>query len=152
MKEVLLNGIWVGAVRERAVQTRTDGISELLDRLGAAFGIRDVVSALGCFVPDDDITYVGPEHGESATGRILVGALLARVFARPEAYSWRIRQSAVHLYADCAYVMAEADGQVATDNAEPVRFKYRISGVLESGVDGWRLRLCHGCEPTPPCD
>ena len=148
MNEVRVNGAWVAAVRQRTIST--DGIVAVLDRLGTAFGDRDVATALSCFVADDDITYVGSEFGEAAAGHVLVGALLARAFARPEAYSWRVRQSRVHRYGDCAYVLAEADGEVVTDTGEQSRFPYRISGVLEPGEDGWRIRVCHGCEPTPP--
>ena len=116
--------------------------------LSAAFAARDVTAALACFVPDDDIAYVGSEHSESASGRAAVEALFSEVFARDEAYSWQVTTASVREYRDCAYVIAAADGVARTDAGEVIRFAYRISGLLEPAPDGWRWRHCHGCEPT----
>jgi ketosteroid isomerase-like protein len=123
-------------------------ITEAADRLGAAFATRDLAAALDCFVTDDDIGYVGSEPGECATGRAAVSALLAQVFARPEAYGWRTTTSTVRRYADCAYLMAEADGRVDTDAGDRIPFAYRLSGLLEPVAGRWRWRYCHGCEPA----
>ena len=117
------------------------------ERLGAAFAARDVAAALACFVTDDDIGYAGSERAENAAGRAAVEALLTRVFARNEAYSWRITAASVREYADCAYLFAEADGLVHADAGDTVSFPYRISGVLESDSGRWRWRHCHGAEP-----
>ena len=118
------------------------------EHLSAAFAARDVVAALACFVPDDDIGYVGSENAENAAGRAAVEALFKGLFARDEAYSWQVTKALVREYGHCAYLFAEADGLVHTDAGDNVRFPYRISGVLES-LDGlWRWRHCHGCEPT----
>jgi ketosteroid isomerase-like protein len=130
------------------------------DRLSAAFAARDVNAALDCFVPGDDIGYAGSERAETAVGRDAVSALLTAVFARDEAYSWRVTEARVHAYGDHAYLYAEADGAARTDAGETVPFPYRISGMLEasgleevSGVrveDGgrWRWRHCQGGEPS----
>ena len=126
----------------------TDDITAAADRLGEAFAARDLTAALDCFVPDDDIGYVGSEPGESATGRAAVSALFTDVFARPEAYRWRTTTSAVRRYADCAYLMAEADGRVDTDAGDRTAFRYRVSGLLEPVAGQWRWRHCHGCEPA----
>ena len=119
-----------------------------VERLSAAFAARDVQAALACFLPDHEIGYAGSEHGESASGRIAVGALLAEVFARDEAYSWTVRSATVHLNGASAYVFAEVDGLVTTDAGEVEPFPYRISGLLEAAGDDWLWRHCHGCEPT----
>ena len=116
--------------------------------LSAAFAARDAAAALACFVPDDDIAYVGSEHSESASGRDAVEALFHEVFARDEAYSWEVTTASVREYRDCAYVIAAADAVARTDAGEVIRFAYRISGLLEPGPEGWRWRHCHGCEPA----
>ena len=118
------------------------------DRLSAAFAARDVAAALACFVTDDDIGYVGSESAENATGRAAIEALFKTLFARDEAYSWKVTETRVHQYGDCAYLFAEADGLAHTDTGGTVPFAYRISGVLEKLGDLWRWRHCHGCEPA----
>ena len=118
------------------------------DRLSAAFAARDIDAALDCFVTDDDIGYTGSELGETASGRDAVSALLEAVFARDEAYSWRVTDARVHVYGRCAYLFTEADGQVRTDAGETVPFPYRISGVLEEHGGRWRWRHCQGGEPA----
>ena len=118
------------------------------ERLSAAFAARDVGAALDCFVTDEAIGYAGSERAETATGRDAVSALLEAVFARDEAYSWRVTEARVHAYAECAYLFAEADGLARTDAGETVPFPYRISGVLEEDGDRWRWRHCQGGEPS----
>jgi ketosteroid isomerase-like protein len=117
------------------------------ERLSDAFAARDIAAALACFVTDDNIGYVGSEHAENAAGRAAVGALLTKIFARHEAYSWQITTVSVREYTDCAYLLAEADGLVHTDAGGIVPFPYRISGILEEHTGQWRWRHCHGCEP-----
>ena len=120
-----------------------------VDRLSAAFAARDVDAALDCFVAGDDIGYAGSERAETATGRGAVSALFKAVFARDEAYSWRVTEARVHVYGDGAYLFAEAEGMARTDAGETVPFPYRISGVLEEDGGRWRWRHCQGAEPTP---
>lgn len=123
-------------------------LAAAVDRLGAAFGARDVAAALACFVPDADITYVGSEAGERAEGRAAVEALLADLFARDEAYSWRAREVSVHRYGPVAFLIAETDATVVTDAGGREQFAYRLSGLLQL-VDGeWRWRACMGSEPV----
>jgi ketosteroid isomerase-like protein len=117
--------------------------------LSAAFAARDAAAALSCFVPGDDISYVGSEHTEAATGRAAVADLFADVFSRDEAYRWQVTTASVREYRDSAYVLAEADGFAHTDAGEVIPFAYRISGLLEPSGTGWRWRHCHGCEPSP---
>ncbi|GAA4255248.1 YybH family protein [Dactylosporangium darangshiense] len=125
-------------------------VVEMVDRLGHAFLTRDVEAALACFVPDDDITYVGSEAGESATGRDAVRALLTGLFARPEAYGWQTTSATVHSLPGAAFLIAEADGaeHAADGTVEP--FPYRITGLLSRRSSGaWLWRAVQGSEPTP---
>ena len=120
------------------------------DRLSAAFAARDVDAVLDCFVAGDDIGYAGSELAETASGRGAVSALFKEVFARDEAYSWRVTGARVDAYGRSAYLFAEADGLARTDSGEAVPFPYRISGVLEEDGGRWRWRHCQGTEPTSP--
>jgi ketosteroid isomerase-like protein len=120
------------------------------ERLSAAFAARDLDAALACFVVGDDIGYAGSEQGETASGRDAVSALLEAVFARDEAYSWRVTEARVYVYGRGAYLFAEADGSIRTDAGKTAAFPYRISGVLECDGGPWRWRHCHGGEPTTP--
>jgi len=123
-------------------------LAEAVDRLGAAFLAQDVAAALDCFVPGEDITYVGSEAGERASGRAGLVALFGELFARPEAYTWRIRELSAHRYGDLAYLLAEVDGAEVTADGTAEEFGYRLSGLLELVDGGWRWRVCQGSEPS----
>ena len=125
-----------------------NSVTAAAERLSAAFAARDVHAALACFVAEDDIGYVGSEEGENAVGRAAVEELLNQLFARDEAYSWRVTNAQVLAYGDTAYLFAEADGTVHADAGGTERFPYRICGVLERVGDRWQWRHCHGCEPV----
>jgi ketosteroid isomerase-like protein len=135
-------------VSEHQEEPSDASIVAATERLSAAFAARDAVAALACFVTDDDIGYVGSENAETAAGRAAVEALLTRLFARDEAYSWQVTKALVREYGDCAYLFAQADGLVHTDAGDTVPFAYRISGVLENHAGLWKWRHCHGCEPA----
>ncbi|MEV4509779.1 nuclear transport factor 2 family protein [Dactylosporangium sp. NPDC049525] len=122
---------------------------EMVDRLGMAFLSQDVAAAMACFVPDDDITYVGSETGESATGRGSVEKLLESLFARPESYSWQATAATVHTVPGGAFVLAEADGEEHHADGSVTPFPYRVTGLLSRRASGvWLWRAVQGAEPT----
>jgi hypothetical protein len=123
-----------------------------IDRLGVAFAARDTDGALGCFIPGDDIAYVGSETGECADGRIAVAALFTELFGRPEVYSWRVENVWDRQVDHHAYVLAEVTLTVRPDIGSDISvaqdLPYRLSGLLAL-VDGrWRWQICQGSEPT----
>jgi len=124
------------------------GALQAARRLADAFRARDLHAAMDCFVPDDDIAYVGSEPAESASGRAAVAALLTELFARPEAYAWDVRDASVFVKERVAYLSCEATGYVATAAGDEQSFPYRLSGLLEHTQSGWLWRACHGCEPS----
>lgn len=122
---------------------------EMVDRLGTAFLSQDVAGVLACFVPDEDITYVGSEAGESATGRTEVEKLLEGLFARPDAYSWQASAATVHTVPGGAFVLAEADGAEHHPDGSVTPFPYRVTGLLSRRPSGiWLWRAVQGAEPT----
>lgn len=122
---------------------------EMVDRLGTAFMSQDVATVLACFVPDDDITYVGSEAGESATGRVAVEKLLKDLFARPESYSWQASAATVHTVPGGAFVLAEADGAEHHPDGSVTPFPYRVTGLLSRRASGvWLWRAVQGAEPS----
>lgn len=126
-------------------------VLEMVDRLGLTFLARDVDATLACFVPDDDITYVGSEAGESATGRAAVRELLAGLFARPAAYTWQATSATVHSLPGAAFVIAEADGTERAPDGTVEPFAYRITGLLSRRPSGaWLWRAVQGAEPAGP--
>jgi ketosteroid isomerase-like protein len=126
-------------------------VLDALDDLTRAFAQRDAGFLLDRCA--DDVTYVGSEDGEQASGRAEVGALLARVLDRPERYSFEWEPPLVGIEGDLAWLHAQGAGTVHAD--EPTAdgtaetFAYRLSGVLRRGRTGWRWVLIHGAEPTP---
>jgi hypothetical protein len=126
-------------------------ILRTVDLLAAAFQHRDLQAALACFTPDHDISYIGSEPTEAASGRAAVTLLLAELFTRPEAYSWAIHSATVVARDGIAYLSCEALGHLRTDTGHEESFPYRLSGLLEHTESGWLWRACHGCEPTGTC-
>ncbi|MFB9413940.1 YybH family protein [Dactylosporangium matsuzakiense] len=123
----------------------------MVDRLGEGFLARDLEGVMACFVPEDDITYVGSEAGESATGRAAVRELLAELFARPAAYTWQATSATVHTLPGGAFIIAEADGAEHTADGTVEPFPYRITGLLSRRNSGaWLWRAVQGSEPTQP--
>lgn len=121
---------------------------EMVDRLGRTFRSRDVDAVLAGFVPNDDITYVGLAAGESATGRKAIRALLGELFARPVAYTWQTTSATVHVLADGAFVVAEADGEEHADDGTVTKFPYRVTGVLSRRPSGaWLWRAVQAARP-----
>jgi limonene-1,2-epoxide hydrolase len=116
--------------------------------LSDAFAARDLGAALGCFVPGDDVGYVGSEGAERAAGREALATLLGVVFARSEAYAWTATDATVHRYGGSAYVFTEAEGRVRADGGGTETFPYRVSGVVELVGDRWLWRHCQGGEPA----
>lgn len=124
-------------------------VVEMVDRLGRAFLDKDVEAALSCFVADDDITYVGPQAGESATGHAAVRELLSGVFARPPAYNWQATSATVHTLPGAAFVIAEADGAQHWPDGTVDAFPYRITGLASRRASGaWLWRAVQGSEPA----
>jgi hypothetical protein len=128
----------------------TDHLLAAVRRLSDAFASRDATAAIACFVPADDISYAGSEQGERAQGRDAVASLFGSLFARAEAYSWRVTDLIAHDFATHAYVSAEAEGMAVTDGGDHDAFPYRLCGLLEPDGDGWAWRACHASVPEPP--
>lgn len=116
--------------------------------LSNAFAARDLDAALGCFVPDDEIGYAGSEREETATDRGGVAALLGKVFAREEAYSWEPTTVTIHQYGHTAYIFAEANGLSRHEDDTEEFFPYRLTGLVELVNNRWYWRHCQGSEPT----
>ena len=133
-------------------------VLDALEELTRAFAQRDPRPLLDRCA--DDITYVGSEDGEQASGRAEVGALLAGVFDRPERYAFEWSAQLVGVEGDLAWLHAQGTGTVHPDEHHAAErpadgtaetFAYRLSGVLRRDDDGggWRWVLIHGAEPTP---
>jgi ketosteroid isomerase-like protein len=127
-------------------------VLDALDELTRAFVQRDPRPLLDRCA--DDVTYVGSEDGEQASGRAEVGALLAGVLDRPERYAFEWSAPLVGVEGDLAWLHAQGTGTVLADeqpaDGGPAEtFAYRLSGVLRRGSTGWRWVLIHGAEPTP---
>ena len=138
-------------------------VLDALDDLTRAFAQRDAGLLLDRCA--DDVTYVGSEDGEQASGRAEVAGLLARVLDRPERYSFEWALPLVGVEKDLAWLHAQGTGTVHADgpladggrldggrvDGTAEAFAYRLSGVLRraDGGRGWRWVLIHGAEPTP---
>jgi ketosteroid isomerase-like protein len=125
----------------------TAGVLLASESLSIAFERRDLTAALECFADDDELVYVGSEPGEWAIGRPAIVALLSGLFARPEAFSWRLTDPVVWARGDVAGLCSEAVGRAQSASGAE-EFAYRLAGSLERIDDTWRWRICQGSEPT----
>jgi ketosteroid isomerase-like protein len=133
------------------ISLATSDVLDALEDLTLAFALRDPGLLLDRCA--DDITYVGSEDGEQASGRAEVGALLAHVLDRPERYAFQWEPPLVGVEGDLAWLHAHGTGTVHTDGGidrAAETFSYRLSGVLRRSRTGWRWILIHGAEPTAP--
>jgi ketosteroid isomerase-like protein len=130
--------------------TTTPAVIHAVNALSDGFAARDVDRCLACYVPDDNIIYIGSEDGETAHGRQAVHRLLTELFLRPEAYSWDLTSAVVHPAGNLIHLTAEATGHVTTDGGSREDFPYRISGLLQPSGKGWQWRICVGAEPAVP--
>ena len=128
----------------------TDHLLTAVRRLSDAFATRDLAAALDCFVPSDDISYVGSEQGERAHGRAAVAALFASLFTRSEAYSWQATELVSYRCVQGVFVMVEAEGLATGGDGEREAFAYRLCGLLEWCGDDWAWRACNASVPEPP--
>jgi MFS family permease/ketosteroid isomerase-like protein len=126
-------------------------VLDAFEQFTRAFAHRDVQALLASC--SDDVTYVGSEDGEQATGQADVSALLAGVFDRPEAYVFTWLPALIGYQGRTAWLLANGSGIVQSDDPgsdpDPDPFGYRLSGVLREENGCWRWVLIHGGEPTP---
>jgi ketosteroid isomerase-like protein len=125
-----------------------DRVTSAITALSNAFRGRDLDAALACFADDLDATYVGSEQGELAIGPDELRELLARVFARDEAYSWTTNSVWAWERGELWMVVARLAGTVHRDAGGTEHFPYVLSGVVRVENDQGRWLLCHGAEPT----
>ena len=128
--------------------TLARGALQAVSALSAGFAARNVDCCLGCYVRDDDISYVGSEAGELAHGRQAVRRLLTHLFRRPDAYSWDPTQLVAHPVGGVVHLTAEATGHATSDDGTREDFPYRLTGILQPTSSGWKWRVCVGTEPT----
>lgn len=128
----------------------TDHLLAAVRRLSDAFATRNATAALACFVPADDISYVGSEQGERAQGRKAVASLFVSLFARTEAYSWHVTEIIAHDLHTHAYITVEAEGLAIGDGGDRDVFAYRLGGLLEPDGDRWAWRACVASVPEQP--
>jgi SnoaL-like domain len=137
------------------ISIATPDVLDALEDLTLAFALRDAGLLLDRCA--DDITYVGSEDGEQASGRAEVGVLLAHVLDRAERYAFQWAPPLVGVEGDLAWLHAHGIGTVLLDEPPSAggsvdrtveTFPYRLSGVLRRGRTGWRWVLIHGAEPT----
>ena len=115
--------------------------------LSEAFYARDVDAAVACFADHRRVAYAGSEACEVAVGPVAVRALLGRLFARDEAYSWAVERAHSAPCGDALAVLADLTGR-AHSGAGVEEFAYRLSGLVVHERGAWRWLLCHGAEPA----
>jgi len=130
--------------------TTVSAVLHAVSALSDGFAARDVDRCLACYVPDEDVSYVGSEQGETAHGRQAVHKLLTRLFSRPEAYSWDLTTTVVHPAGNLIHLTAEGTGHATSDDGSREDFPYRLSGLLQPTSKGWKWRICVGAEPAVP--
>lgn len=131
----------------RADQDIHAAVVAALDRYTQLVSDRDVDGVCALFLDDPDITYLGSEPEDAATGPQQVRELMTRVLGRPQTYVIRWQTRLVSARGDVAWVAADTVVHVRIQDQE-WRGPYRVSVILEYRDGNWRIAHFHGSEPS----
>jgi ketosteroid isomerase-like protein len=99
---------------------------------------------LALFSEDADVTLVGSETGERATGPDGLRAFFSTLYAQSYRVLFTIDERTISLAGNVAWFVAEGTYHLST-GGEPA--PYRLVGVLERRRDQWLWQLFAGSEP-----
>jgi len=117
-----------------------------LDEYTGRVSDRDVEGVCALFADDPDITYLGSEPEDAATGPKQLRELMARVLGRPQTYVIRWQTRLVSARGDVAWVAADTMVHARIDDLE-WRGPYRVSVIFEYRDGRWLITHFHGSEP-----
>lgn len=129
---------------EPDVQT---AVVSALDNFTQMVSDRNVDGVCGLFVDDADLTYLGSDPEDAATGPDQLRALLTRVLARPQTYVIRWQTRLVSTRGDVAWVAADTMVHLRVEDQE-WHGPYRVSVVFEYRDGRWLIAHFHGSEPA----
>jgi hypothetical protein len=124
-------------------------LRDLLQALSTAFRTRDLEGVLHLLSTTATVTYAGSEHGEKATGRRQLRALLSDLLGRPEAYSFDLPDITFGEHSGLVWMLADGEATQSADDGSVQTFAYRLTGVLADEKGHWRWLMLAGSEPTP---
>ena len=130
----------------RADQETERAVLAVLDAFNDALGRRDLEATLALFVTDADVTLVGSEVGETATGPSELRSFFERIFARPGTFFFEWRSCTVSARGEVAWFFADAAARY-TEHERVATVSYRTTGILEWREDRWLFVQYHGSEP-----
>ncbi|MFN2568462.1 MAG: nuclear transport factor 2 family protein [Candidatus Dormibacteria bacterium] len=119
----------------------------LLDEFTTLVSDRNVDGVCGLFLDDPDVTYLGSEPEDAATGPKQLRELMTRVLKRPQTYVIRWQTRLVSARGDAAWVAADTMVHVRIDDLE-WRGPYRVSVIVEYRGGRWLIAHFHGSEPS----
>jgi ketosteroid isomerase-like protein len=125
---------------EKEVMAVLDAVNEALER-------RDLGATLALFVGHPDVTLIGSEEGETATGPSELRSFFERLLARPGTFRFGWRSCTVSARGDVAWFFADAIAHY-TENDHVASVDYRTTGVLEREENHWLFAQYHGSEPV----
>jgi ketosteroid isomerase-like protein len=131
----------------RADRSTEEEVMAVLDAFNEALERRDLDATLALFVQHPDVTLVGSEQGETATGPSELRSFFERIFARPGIFRFEWRSCTVSARGDVAWFFADAIARY-TENDHIASVAYRTTGVLEREQNHWLLAQYHGSEPV----
>lgn len=131
----------------RADRETESAVLAVLDAFNDTLGRRDLEATLALFVADADVTLVGSEAGETATGPPELRAFFERIFARPGTFYFEWRSCTVSSRDDVAWFFADAAARY-TEHEHVASVSYRTTGILERREDRWVFVHYHGSEPV----
>jgi len=131
----------------RADRETEKAVLAVLDAFNDTLGRRDIEATLALFVPDADVTLVGSEAGETATGPSELRSFFERIFARPGTFCFEWRSCTVSARGDVAWFFADTAARY-TEHEHVATVSYRTTGILERREDRWLFVQYHGSEPV----
>ena len=131
----------------RADRSTEKEVMAVLDAVNEALEHRDLDATLALFARHPEVTLVGSEEGETATGPSELRSFVERLLARPGTFRFEWRSCTVSARGDVAWFFADAIAHY-TENDHVAPVAYRTTGVLEREENHWLFAQYHGSEPV----
>jgi ketosteroid isomerase-like protein len=125
-----------------ASQETIAAVRGVLDRFAAAYAAKDEAGVLGCFAAGHDDVLVGTGEDEWRVGDAAVRAQVERDFAQADSLGLALSELHIGGTDGVAWFAAKATVR-ASVGGQPFESALRLTGVLTSQRDGWKIVQSH---------
>lgn len=135
----------------RAHSETEEHVRGTLDAFNEKLAQRDLEGVLALFISDPDMSLIGSEAGETATGHSELRSFFERIFRRAGTFNFDWSSCHISAQGEVAWFFADAAASY-TEGERVTTMPYRTTGILERRDNRWLIAHYHGSEPVqgPP--